>query len=94
MTNDRDFQAKIDLYRQKIDQTDKKIIWWLSRRQKFVEKIGVIKKRNGVPPLDKKRWRKVMESRILLASKVGLDKIVIKKIFEIIHKYSLSIEKK
>lgn len=83
---------KLDLLRLKIDEADNKIIRLLKRRFKLVNQIGLWKKQNKMPVLDKKRWEKVLESKIKLGQKLGLNEILIKKIYDLIHKEALEIE--
>ena len=84
----------LDKYRKQIDKIDKKIIDYLAKRYQVVKKVGVFKKKNGLKPFDKKRWQKVLQTRISFAEEKGLPKELIKKIYQTIHKFSLEIEKK
>lgn len=85
--------TKMNILRKRIDKIDERIIFLLSRRQRVVKEIGEIKKRNSVSPLDSKRWKEVVRSRIILAEKLELDSGLIKKLYNLIHKHSLLIEK-
>lgn len=85
---------KLKKYRQQIDKIDKKIIEYLAKRYKVVEKIGVLKKKIDLPALDKKRWLEVLNSRIEYGINLNLPKNLIIKIYNTIHQFSLKIEKK
>lgn len=84
---------KLDTLRQQIDQIDKRIIKQLSERFFVVQKIGTIKKQLGIQPLDKNRWKQVLNSRIIIGKKFGLPAELIKSIYNLIHEHALKIEK-
>jgi len=84
----------LEKYRNQIDKIDKKIIEYLGKRYQVVKKVGVLKKKLGLKPLDKKRWQKVLETRITWGKENRLPKKLIQSIYESIHDYSLEIEKK
>jgi len=71
---------KLDLLRQQIDRADKKILITLKQRLQIVRKVGVWKKQNDIPVLDRKRWQIVLKSKIRLGKKLGLNGMFIKKI--------------
>jgi len=83
---------KLDLLRQQIDRADKKILITLKQRLQIVRKVGVWKKQNDIPVLDRKRWQIVLKSKIRLGKKLGLNGMFIKKIYEQIHQEALKIE--
>lgn len=83
----------LDYMRKQIDKIDEQLLRTLEKRYKVVAEIGILKKSLGLQPLDKKRWEKVIESKIKLGKKLGLPKDLITTIYEAIHKYSLEIEK-
>lgn len=92
--NNQDFKQQLTKHRVKIDECDKQIIEALAKRMKAVEKVGVLKKRHNVPPLDPARWQQVLNSKMKKAKSLGLDPEMVKKIYNIIHEYALKIEKK
>lgn len=87
-------KKKLENYRSQIDRIDKDLIKLLAKRYQIVKKIGQLKKRLSLPPLDKKRWQEVLLSRISWGRKLGLSETLIKKIYQLIHHYALIIEKK
>lgn len=76
-----------------IDLIDSQIIILLAQRFLFVRKIDKIKKKIGLPPLNKKRWQEVISTRLSWAKKLGLSQNFIKKLMEHIHEEALKIEK-
>jgi chorismate mutase len=83
----------LDFYRDQIDKIDKKLIKLSAKRFRIVGKVGQLKKNLGLPPLDKKRWQQVLKTRMEWGKKQGIDPIFIKKIYQLIHKEGLKIEK-
>lgn len=77
MKNQLDEQRKI------IDEIDELIVNLLAKRMKIVKNVGKYKKENNLPPLDNVRWKEVIKSK----------KGFVKKIWEMIHKEALKIEK-
>lgn len=80
-------------WRKQIDQLDEKILVLLARRIKIVKKIGQLKKEQNISVIDKNRWQNVLNHAILKSEELGLSKDFIKKVFNLIHKYSIKIQK-
>ena len=83
---------KLNFLRKKIDEIDEQILKLLSQRMKHVFKVGELKKKRGIIPLDSKRWKKVLDSKLKLAKNLELDKKMIKDIYERIHEAALELE--
>lgn len=82
----------LDSLRQKIDEVDDQILELLAQRMQLVQKVGLFKKQHGIMPLDKKRWQKVMASKLMLAHKLKLDKKMVEDVYRLIHKTALKAE--
>ncbi|MBI3984634.1 MAG: chorismate mutase [Candidatus Levybacteria bacterium] len=78
--------------RKEIDEIDRELLSVVAKRASVVRKIGKLKRKNNIKPLDQKRWEEVLESRILIAKSLNLDKDFIKNLYTLIHKNSLTIE--
>ncbi len=78
--------------RQQIDVLDNQLLTVLQKRLKAVEEIGRLKKQLNLPALQPKRWRQVIDSRVKIAQKLGINKDFITKIFDLIHTEALKIE--
>jgi chorismate mutase len=78
--------------RQRIDFADQGILRLLSKRMRLTRTVGEIKKKNGLPSLDDQRWNELIENRVELANKLGLDADFVRTIYEIIHQQSLHLE--
>lgn len=72
-----------------IDKIDDELVRLLAKRTEIVKQIGEYKNIHQLPPLDRKRWKVILRSKIKLAKKLNLNTVLIKKIYEIIHLYSL-----
>lgn len=83
---------KLDTLRQDIDALDARILELLSQRLALVREVGIYKKQQGIAPLDKNRWQKVLNSKLLLARKLGLDPDLVRDIYELIHQTALKLE--
>jgi len=85
---------RLNSLRKQIDEIDEQIINLITQRFEVVMKIGKYKKKNNLPLLDMKRWKQVLQTKIELAEKLGLDPQLIEDIYNRMHKYSLEIEKR
>lgn len=79
--------------RKEIDDVDEELLHVLAKRMKIVEKIGRFKELNGIPPLDEKRWKELLESIVEKGEELKLPKQFLVKIFTQIHIYALEKEK-
>ncbi len=75
--------------REEIDKIDSQIMTLLQERFGVGKQIGELKKQNDIPFLQKNRWEKLLENRIQMAWKLGLDKDMIKTMWNAIHISSL-----
>lgn len=85
---------KLENLRKQIDVIDKELLTSLAERTNIVRKIGKLKKAKGIVPLDEKRWQQVLEGKLGKAETMNLSKDFVKKIYNLIHVYSLEIERK
>ncbi len=80
-------------FRKSIDLIDSAIISLLAERMRVVLKVGKFKKERNLPPLDEKRWKEVLDSKISLGKGLDLPEEFIVEIWNIIHKFALKLEK-
>ncbi len=83
----------LETLRKEIDEVDEELLHVLSKRIRVVEKIGRFKELNGIPPLDEKRWKELLESIIERGEALKLPKHFLVKLYTQIHIYSLEKEK-
>lgn len=87
-------ENQLNNLRKQVDEIDDSIVNLLAKRMQMVKKVGQYKKLKNLPPLDPARWQQVLNSKMKKAKTLGLNTEMIKKIYEIIHKFALKIEKK
>jgi len=83
---------KLQTLRKNIDSIDEHIILLLKERMDVVRRIGKLKKEQGLPFRDDKRWKESLEKKISKAKESGIDPALIKKIYESVHRHALGIE--
>jgi chorismate mutase len=88
----RDNNNILDEFRQEIDAVDEQLISLLAKRMEIVKKVGAYKAERNIPPLDQKRWREVLLSKMKQAKALNLSEALVKDIYERIHKEALKIE--
>ena len=84
--------SSLDKLRKEIDEIDDQLLGLLAGRLDIVRKIGLYKKQNGLKTFDEKRWRDVLESKLSKGDSLGLSREFIKKLYSIIHEFSLKEE--
>lgn len=84
--------TKLDQLRKEIDVLDSEIVMLLAKRMRLSSAIGQYKASHGIAPRDNARWQEVLISRIKQGKEIGLDPILVRRIFDVIHKYSLFIQ--
>lgn len=84
---------KLDNLRKQIDIVDEKLLTLLAKRIILVRKISKFKKAHNIPILDEDRRSEVLNSQLSKGEKLGLPKDLIKKLYSLIHKYSIKIQK-
>jgi chorismate mutase len=80
--------------RSKIDKIDRKIITQLAARMRVCHKIGLIKSKGKIPVIQKARWNDVMKDRLKYSKKLGLTLQTVDRIFKLIQKESIAVQKK
>ncbi|MDD2907407.1 MAG: chorismate mutase [Candidatus Gracilibacteria bacterium] len=82
----------LGVYREQIDTLDKELIYLLFRRFEIVKQIGLIKKSEGIKPLDKSRWEKLLNDNLEVSRDYDLNDDFIIDIWNRIHDESLRLE--
>lgn len=83
---------KLDNWRKQIDAIDEKMLNLLAKRVSLARKIGQYKKEHHLSTFDKRRWNKILTFSLSKAESLNLSKNFVKKLFVLIHKYSLVIQ--
>lgn len=84
---------RLEDWRKQIDAIDEKMLNLLAKRVSLVRKIGQYKKEHHLFAFDERRWNKILTSNLLKAQSLNLSKNFVKKLFALIHKYSLVVQK-
>lgn len=88
----KDFEQEMEMFRGQIDRLDREIMDALKFRKGIVEKIAEVKLAQNITALQRHRFQELMDSRIEVANKIGLDPNFIKEIFDAIHEDSVRIQ--
>jgi len=88
----KDFEFNLESIRKQIDRLDQDIIETLKYRKSLVENIAKIKLEQNVSALQLHRFESLLKDRIELAVKNGLDPVMVKDIFGLIHEESIRIQ--
>lgn len=83
---------KLSELRKKIDKTDEKLLKLLSERKNIIEKIGELKRDNGLTVLQLNRWDEVLKNRLKLAEELNLNPIFIEKFLVAMHEESIAVQ--
>lgn len=84
---------KLANLRKKIDIVDEKLLTVLAKRITLVRKISKFKKAHNIALLDENRRNEVLNTQLSKGAKLGLSKDLIKKLYSLIHKYSIKVQK-
>ena len=87
-----EINTSLSVLRDEINGVDKDIILAIKRRMLLSEEIGKIKKEDNLPIFQSERWQEVLNSIISQAENMGLDKVFVKEIYEIIHQESIKTQ--
>jgi len=82
---DEQVKRNIEHLRGQIAQVDSQIIRDLVERMRWVEEIGKLKQRHGIPVLQINQWESILEDHIAQGQQFGLDEEFVKGVFELIH---------
>ncbi len=88
--NDDQELAKI---RATIDDLDAQLIELLAQRMQHVRQAGIYKQAHALAALDETRWQKATVARLAQARELGLAEGLVQALYELIHRYTLQIEK-
>lgn len=91
-TNSPEFENQLDILRNRIDSLDSELLEILSARVAIVKEIGKYKKENNVTALQINRWSHIVEDRIKVGVKIGLNDSFVKTILQLIHEDSVRIQ--
>lgn len=79
--------------RTEFNAIDKKIIGLLQKRAKLSKKVGKLKNELNLPILQKEVWAEQRKKRQELNKKENIRAAFLEKVFDLIHKESIRIQK-
>jgi chorismate mutase len=88
-TNDVGFTNELHSIRSRVDKIDEEIIQLIGQRMQVTEELGYYKKEHNITILQVERWKEIIETRTMLAEKLGISQEFIDKYLEILHKESI-----
>jgi chorismate mutase len=87
-----EYETKLDQLRSRIDALDTELIEILAARSEIVNQIANYKKNNNVMVLQIDRWTKMMNVRVDLGTRMNLDPVFTKTLFQLIHEDSVRLQ--
>jgi len=83
---------QLETYRRHIDEIDRNILYFLSKRMEMVEKIGALKKENNIAILQIRRWNSIFKDRMKRGQALGLDPAFLRNLLEMVHQQSIELQ--
>lgn len=83
---------QLESYRRQIDEIDRNILYFLSRRMEIVEKIGHLKKENDITILQIRRWNNIFRDRMKRGQDLGLEPAFLRTLLEMVHQQSIELQ--
>lgn len=88
--DEKNFQADLSYFRDKIDVLDQQIINSLGKRMKVAEEAGQLKGKNNVSVLQPERWKNVLNNLIKQGKAIDLSEEFVSKLVKAIHQESIT----
>lgn len=88
----REFSDKLEELRLKIDQIDKQLIEVLGKRMNIVHEMGEYKRDHNITILQIERWRDIINSRLKIADKHGLERDFLLRLLQLVHNESIRMQ--
>ena len=85
-------QSMLVELRKQIDELDHEMIRTLDRRMEIVRKIGTFKKEHGMTVLQIKRWMEIIDDRMEMGDRAGLEREFLLQLLQLIHKEAIRIQ--
>lgn len=83
---------ELESYRRQIDEIDRNILYFLSKRLEIVEKIGHLKKSNDITILQIRRWNNIFRDRMKRGEDLGIDPVFLRTLLEMVHQQSIELQ--
>ncbi|NOT77887.1 MAG: chorismate mutase [Bacteriovoracaceae bacterium] len=86
------YELKLEKLRAEINKQDQSLLLVLKKRYLIVKKIANLKAAHKLSILQKTRWKTIIENRVMLGNKMGLDSAFTKKLMKLIHNESIRLQ--
>jgi chorismate mutase len=88
------YRAILELLRTRIDTLDRQILETLAERMEVVREIAGMKKEIAISVLQMERWSEIFETRTQTGTELGISQDLIKKLIELVHLESISLQER
>ena len=85
-------QHTLESLREEMDLIDNTLLESIGKRIELTKKLGDFKKSHNMTILQVNRWQQVLEERLRQAHHLGLDKKLVKDIYQLLHNQSVKIQ--
>ena len=88
----QEFSDKLEELRQQIDRIDMQLVEVLGKRMNIVHEMGEYKRDHNITILQIKRWRDIINSRLKIAEKHGLNRDFLLQLLQLVHNESIRMQ--
>lgn len=88
----QDFENRLEELRFDINNIDHELLTILARRMQKTREIGEYKKENNITVLQIERLRSMVLNRLKTGKELGLDKLFVSRLLQLVHKESIQIQ--
>lgn len=89
---DKDFHIALEELRNKIDDTDNRVLEILNERMAIAKSIGELKKSHNITVFQPKRWNLIQEKILEKATNYGLSEEFVNRFLTAVHQESIKIQ--
>lgn len=91
-STDAEVLDKLQQLRNMIDEIDDELINVLKKRNQVIEQIGTYKKEHNITIFQLERWQEILRTRAQWAEKLGISRIHIERLCQLLHEESIKIQ--
>ncbi|MCW3076544.1 MAG: 3-deoxy-D-arabino-heptulosonate 7-phosphate synthase [Bacteroidetes bacterium] len=91
-TGDANVLDHLHQLRNMIDEIDDELINVLKKRAQVIEQIGVYKREHNITIFQLERWQEILRTRAQWAEKLGLSRLHVERLCQLLHDESIKIQ--